>query len=217
MSKKISPILFRNYFNLISNKWVDTTFYKTNIILSEEINKIIKNFFNSLNFSVFTRIHKHEADSKNNILFEIDILFNHSFKKFYKLNIKKKLLLKKIIEQRLNTILKNKSVVILKFIKKTSKNIFKNLINYIGTQIKKKIKIKIIFDTFFKFINNPLYFYGAKLEISGRLGGIEKARTVFKNIGALKLQTVSSKIVFLTKAITTKDGIVNIKMWICIK
>lgn len=56
---------------------------------------------------------------------------------------------------------------------------------------------------------------GAKIEISGRLGGADIARTQQKKVGKVPLQSLRADIDFARVNAPTKYGIIGVKIWIC--
>lgn len=55
---------------------------------------------------------------------------------------------------------------------------------------------------------------GVKIQISGRIGGAEIARTEWHKEGKLSLNTLRNYIDYYQHAVTTKSGILGIKVWI---
>lgn len=55
---------------------------------------------------------------------------------------------------------------------------------------------------------------GAKIQIAGRLGGAEIARTETLKTGRLPLQTLRARIDYALKEALTKYGIIGVKVWI---
>ena len=58
---------------------------------------------------------------------------------------------------------------------------------------------------------------GFKIKISGRLNGVEIARSEFVNGGRVPLQTLQADINYSFQKALTKYGIIGVKVWICKK
>lgn len=58
---------------------------------------------------------------------------------------------------------------------------------------------------------------GIKYEISGRIKGVDRARTLKFLYGSVPLNTLSQKISFAKKTVYTKEGTLGVKVWITYK
>lgn len=56
---------------------------------------------------------------------------------------------------------------------------------------------------------------GFKIKVSGRLSGVEIARSEFVNGGQVPLQTLQADINYSSQEALTKYGIIGVKVWIC--
>lgn len=83
----------------------------------------------------------------------------------------------------------------------------------IGIQLEKRIPFRRIIKQI--LIKAQLLNYkGIKLQISGRLNGVEIARTEWKRYGKIPLHTLKANIDYTYHSIKTKDGIIGIKVWL---
>ena len=87
------------------------------------------------------------------------------------------------------------------------------LIIFIEKQITNKISFHRITQTVLNQIEQN-QLQGIKIKISGRLNGIEKACTEWFQEGRIPLQTLNAKIDYAQKNISTKFGLLGIKIWI---
>lgn len=58
---------------------------------------------------------------------------------------------------------------------------------------------------------------GFKVKVSGRLGGVERARSLCISGGRVPLQTLGADITYSFQEALTKYGIIGVKVWICNK
>lgn len=242
MGQKINPIGFRliNNENYLSN-WYSDKFNYSNLIKEDDIirnniNNIFKDILiidkieirrknneNNLNKYIFINIYFLYPKEKDLILF-----LNKNYNKFFlnKYNIDIKLINKNILNLT-NFLIQNK---IKYFIKDLEFNLNKEILikNYfiedlfksstliakhISVQLEKRISFrKIIFDLLskIKLTKNK----GIKIQISGRLNGIEIARTEWKKYGKIPLHTLNSKIDYSQENSKTIYGILGIKVWL---
>lgn len=87
------------------------------------------------------------------------------------------------------------------------------LAQHICKQLKNRISFnKILNETSDQLLGENIK--GAKIEVSGRLNGSEIARTEWKLIGDLPLQTLSANIKYAAKQINTIYGVYGVKVWL---
>lgn len=161
-----------------------------------------------------------ENDDNKNLLFS-KYKFKYKRKKFLKSRLQKYTLfiLRRYIKKIIYTLKiknnKNYSINI-----ELIKNNFENSVfisKYITEEIKKRIKVRRIIKVILKRIfslgiyNNIL---GLKIQISGRLNGIEMARKEWKRTGRLPLHTVKAAIDYSQEFINTVYGIIGVKVWL---
>lgn len=142
-------------------------------------------------------------------------LISKNFKKIYKFNdlifyfiaIKSREILRD-----LNNILKQNFTLKFQFVT----NLFNdaNLIaKSIGEQIKKRVPFRRVLKQTLKKAQLA-NLQGIKIELSGRLNGIDIARSEWKREGMIPLHTLNIKIDYSTHFVNTVYGIIGIKIWI---
>lgn len=197
MGKKINPIFFRlgitsSYNSLwFSNKKNYNKIFKINFLIKEILKKNL--FF--VNIS------------------DIDIIISNKLKINIYLNDLNKI----------NDFLPYLDSIILEISKIIKKNIILNFIfdEFINAkflsfsiinQINNKISIKrIIKKEVLKFNKQ---FNGCKIQVSGRLEGVDIARKEWYLFGSIPLHTIRNKIDFFFCETITQYGVIGIKTWI---
>jgi len=87
----------------------------------------------------------------------------------------------------------------------------------VGEEIGRQIKNRVTFRRAMKFsIRNAMRngAQGIKLQVSGRLGGADMARTERYKEGRTPLHTLRADIDYALTEITTTYGVIGIKVWI---
>ena len=84
---------------------------------------------------------------------------------------------------------------------------------YIGLLLEKRTPFRRIIKQILKKAEN-LNYKGLKIQLSGRLNGIEIARSEWKRYGKIPLHTLKEDIDYSYYPIQTKDGIIGIKVWL---
>ena len=77
--------------------------------------------------------------------------------------------------------------------------------------------MKQIFSTVQAFLKKDKNVEGFKISCSGRLQGVEMAKTETKKFGKISLHVFSSKVDYAEARATTGFGILGVKVWICYK
>ncbi|MGP4128226.1 MAG: 30S ribosomal protein S3 [Candidatus Carsonella ruddii] len=197
MGKKVNPIFFRlgkstQYHSL----WYsDKKKYFKNLkadILIKEIFK--KNFFfnNIIDIDIIIsnllkiNIYFNELNKIEDFIEYIDFLIIEISK-----ILKKNIIINFILEEEINS--KNLSFLILNQINNKS-------------SVKRIIKKEVL-----KLINK---FIGCKVQISGRLEGVDIARKEWYLFGSIPLHTIRNNIDFFFYEIITQYGVLGIKTWI---
>lgn len=102
--------------------------------------------------------------------------------------------------------------VFLKFIK----NPFEDAVliaKFIGEQLQKRMPFRrAMKQTFLKVENTSIK--GIKIQVSGRLNGVEIARSEWKRNGQVPLHTLRAKIDYTHHYVETVYGIIGIKIWL---
>jgi small subunit ribosomal protein S3 len=242
MGQKINPTGFRliTNKNYLSN-WYSTKFnylhsIKEDQIIRNNIENIFKNFINISKIE----INRTENDIYlNNFLF-IKISFLHQKEKetkvFLSKNYNKLFKNKDIIYLRLfsNNIMEITSFIIKRKIKsiikrlelKFNKNICVNTLflenlfedsrliaKYISSELEKRISFRRIITEVISKVQSTKN-QGIKIQISGRLNGVDIARTEWKKYGKIPLHTLDAKIDYSQENAMTTYGIIGIKVWL---
>ena len=224
MGQKVSPLIFRSRtFPYYKNIWQfskDLT-YKHNLNLSLYIKTLVQELIDNLD------------------ILGIRIKFYNKF--YIKINIilpkrlsttsTSSLYLNPLSLKYLNTLLNLKSVQQLKEFNKISKYkvsinfcvlkeplLNPEILNYfITSQLKKGEPIRKILKQLSQVIlvsREASSIGGLKLLISGRIGGIQRARKESLLIGNVPLQTLNYQIKYSSSSIKTSYGTLGIKLWL---
>lgn len=92
-----------------------------------------------------------------------------------------------------------------------------NKINLLATFISEQIRARIAFQRIIQILLSKIEntsFQGIKIQIAGRLSGIEKAKTEWYRNGKIPLNTLTAKIDYTQKTIATKYGSIGLKLWL---
>nr|YP_009695311.1 30S ribosomal protein S3 [Nitzschia alba]QEI59570.1 30S ribosomal protein S3 [Nitzschia alba] len=89
----------------------------------------------------------------------------------------------------------------------------KSIANIITEQLEKRIFFKRVVSEISKQIKKS-NIKGFKIQISGRLGGAEKAKIYWVHHGQVPLHTLRANIDYATAIAHTKYGVLGIKIWI---
>lgn len=111
--------------------------------------------------------------------------------------------------------IKKKIVINISFIR----NVFENAsltTKFIGSQIKKRVPFRRVIKQTLKKVQLTSV-RGIKIEISGRLNGIDIARSEWKRQGKVPLHTLNSIVQYSFHKVNTVYGIIGIKVWLYFK
>ncbi|UNB92044.1 30S ribosomal protein S3 [Candidatus Carsonella ruddii] len=197
MGKKINPILFRlgKTIPYHSLWYADKKKYSKQIKVDFLLREILKKnllFINISNIDIIItnilkiNIYINDLDKINEFYLFLDI-FIFEFSKILKKNI----IINFCLEEFINA-------------KILSLNILNQLENKIS--IKKIIKKEII-----KFIK---FFNGCKIQINGRIDGVDIARKEWYLIGSIPLHTIRNELDFYFCEYISQYGVLGIKTWI---
>jgi small subunit ribosomal protein S3 len=205
MGQKVNPVGFRLIINKkISSVWYENFKKYASFVQDEEL---IRNFlFKTLKNKNIVKIKIKRNQIQN--LISINIYSLKPKRYFESL-----LFLKKLYSEIYLIFNKQKNIKI---------NFFKVFfpyvkINLIINFIEQQIKNRIAFARITRQILNELpkdLIKGIKIQLSGRLEGIEKAKTEWYQEGQIPLQSLMFNIEYLQKSVFTKFGVVGIKLWI---
>ncbi len=99
------------------------------------------------------------------------------------------------------------------------KNVFEDarlISKYIASQLEKRMPFRrVMKQCIKKAMLTPIK--GIKIEVSGRLNGIDIARSEWKRKGKIPLHTLKAKIDYVKEEAQTIYGVIGIKVWIFIK
>lgn len=187
----ISKIQINRNNNCKNNK--EITFIEIKCKLNElELNNFLINFFFKINAIEFN-----------------ELLLNN-LNKIIKFILKKKIeLFIKLFQLKFNKLIKLNILFI--------KNEFEDAVliaNYISIQIKNRIPYRRVIKQTIKQIQSLTKINGIKIQISGRLNGIEIARTEWKQIGKTPLHTLNINIDYISYPVKTIYGLIGIKIWL---
>jgi small subunit ribosomal protein S3 len=87
---------------------------------------------------------------------------------------------------------------------------------YISEQLEKRIPFRRVVKQTIKKVQATT-IKGIKIEVSGRLNGIDIARSEWKRDGKVPLHTLCAKIDYTQQEAKTAYGIIGIKIWLFIK
>jgi small subunit ribosomal protein S3 len=242
MGQKVNVNIFRlnlnnNYIsNWYANKKLYSKFLQEDNFIRYNINIFLKNLILLSNIYIYRILDKYiyiKLDILYPKIYEIyNILLNYL--KINLNNVNSNILiylnkLNKNLKILFNFFLKNKiKKLIFLFQKKINKKLFIK-INFIKNpyynvnlitklildQIKKRISYRRILNQMIAKMEN-FNIKGIKIQISGRLDGIEIARSEWKKYGIMPLQTLNVNIVYNSNYIKTNYGIIGVKTWLYI-
>lgn len=191
-------------------------------------------------------VHRKKADSLDNQLVDIKVysLFPRAkemyrkvinyFEKIKDPSIQKALYLlinkKAKLAPFVSLLLKRLSLEVISDLQKKSNNLYKisfhfiknpfedaNLIaKYVSSQLEKRIPFRRVIKQCLRKVSLTA-IKGVKIELSGRLNGIEIARSEWKRQGKIPLHTLKAKIDYVTHEAYTIYGVIGIKVWLFIK
>lgn len=89
------------------------------------------------------------------------------------------------------------------------------LANYLSTQLTKNRSYRQVLKKVFQKGRKFSFLKGIRIACSGRLGGVELAKTEVKKMGQTSLNIFSEKIDYSSTKVLTKFGIIGVKVWVC--
>ena len=89
------------------------------------------------------------------------------------------------------------------------------LANYLTTLLAKNRSHRQILKKVFQRAQKFSFLKGVRIACSGRLNGVEIAKTEVKKIGQTSLSIFAEKIDYASTKVTTKFGVIGIKVWVC--
>jgi small subunit ribosomal protein S3 len=222
-----------------SNKKAYSTLIEEDFIIRSKVDEFFKDFL-SLSKVEINRI-KQEKTEKEYVNITIHSLFPRA-KEMYRKVIKYFSENPETENSKAIAILNNSKGNLKRFTSLILKRIVRNLIRYLQIKTKKNylIDIKFIKNPFedaaliAKFVSEQLEkrtpfrrvvkqtikkvqrteMKGIKIEVSGRLNGIEIARSEWKRDGNVPLHTLKAKIDYVHQRAETIYGVIGIKVWL---
>ena len=222
-----------------SNKKAYSTLIEEDFLIRSKVDEFFKDFL-SLSKVEINRI-KQEKSDKEYVNITIHSLFPRA-KEMYRKVIKYFSENQDAENSKVVTILNNSKGNLKRFTSLILKRIVRNLIRYLQVKTKKSylIDIKFIKNPFedaaliAKFVSEQLEkrtpfrrvvkqtikkvqrteMKGVKIEVSGRLNGIEIARSEWKRDGKVPLHTLKAKIDYVHQRAETIYGVIGIKVWL---
>ncbi len=238
MGQKTDPRSFRlKRKNLYVSDWFNTKLnyshqIKEDNIIRNTINKYLNYYLKISNIKIIKinkklfinifSLYPNAKDFSKNLNYFFKNFKNFEENNFLnilkdKLNYKKfiYLVFKLLINNLKRTLQKetNKKIFIkLNFIKNTFED-SKLVAIFIKDQIERRIPYRrILKQTIKKVLETTIE--GVKIEVSGRLNGIEMARNEWKREGRVPLHTIDANISYSTERAKTIYGIIGIKVWL---
>lgn len=89
------------------------------------------------------------------------------------------------------------------------------LANYLSTQLAKNRSYRQVLKKVFQKAKKFSFLKGIRIACSGRLGGVELAKTEVKKMGQTSLNIFAEKIDYSSTKVSTKFGIIGVKVWVC--
>ena len=222
-----------------SNKKAYSTLIEEDFLIRSKVDEFFKDFL-SLSKVEINRI-KQEKTDKEYVNITIHSLFPRA-KEMYRKVIKYFSENPDAENSKVVTILNNSKGNLKRFTSLILKRIVRNLIRYLQVKTKKSylIDIKFIKNPFedaaliAKFVSEQLEkrtpfrrvvkqtikkvqrteMKGVKIEVSGRLNGIEIARSEWKRDGKVPQHTLKAKIDYVHQRAETIYGVIGIKVWL---
>jgi small subunit ribosomal protein S3 len=232
MGQKVNPTIYRlknKDINLYSTWIKNSNQFSQGIIKDYNLRKkIIKEFpffGNTLDIYVFRNssyisknalinikivaIYPKEKEIRYFIKKNTGTLNTDTLKESYIVYIKNKI--KNFIDSQF---VENKNIFCYSFV--FYKSIYENprlICNYIANLIQKRVPYKrILKEVIQNSINSSIK--GLKIMLSGRLNGAEIAKTEFKLVGTMPLQSIDKNIKMCKIPVKTVYGIIGIKVWV---
>ena len=88
---------------------------------------------------------------------------------------------------------------------------------FIAYLLESQKSTKQVFAVAQKLLKKDKTVEGFKISCSGRLQGVEMAKTETKKFGKISLHVFSSKVDYAQSKASTPFGILGVKVWICYK
>lgn len=121
----------------------------------------------------------------------------------------------KLIHKKLILLIGGNKKILVKIIKIMKPNAEANLIgDFMIEQLEKRVTFRRAIGKAIKRINLEENIKGIKIQLSGRLNGIDMARTEWVHEGRVPLQTLRADIDYAEKQAKTIYGIIGIKIWL---
>nr|YP_009121389.1 ribosomal protein S3 [Thecamonas trahens]AJF36632.1 ribosomal protein S3 [Thecamonas trahens] len=181
------------------------------------IKEFIKSFCSTNNLNLGPVFIKR---SQNNLFVFIGLQFDNTNKNKNSIN---KDLFTKELKVKLEQFTESKTHIFISSINNELYNA-KLLSNFIADNLTKLRNYSSIFQSILRNLNInkgsiklQRAIQGIKVHLSGRLNGVDRARTVKFNWGSLPLNTLKTKIEFAKNTAYTKYGTIGIKVWIAFK
>lgn len=207
MGRKINPLVFRSKYKYKKSNWVgDSGTYSK--FLNEDflLRKFIYNFFakEGINVNSIYIFRKQTSIlTKQVALYFVIYLSKLKSQKLFE----KTVYLKNLIQKNFCN---NNAFVHIQLLEGQEHQIILGKFNSLTSRIKQQAAVKLIISNFILSLQKINRILGAKVIVKGRINGSEKARMLKENFGLINLQKINSKVGFLTKFISTKDGIINV-------
>lgn len=226
--------------NWYSTKILYSKLIEEDFLIRQKTNEFFQDFLTISDIRI-NRLNSQNGD-KELVAIEINALFPRAKEMYKKINryLLEDVNISKLVSRsfgislsklNLKTItsflLKRKTRELIRFLQlRTTKNYFikinfiKNtfedstlIAKYISDQLEKRVQFKRVIKQTIKKVNLTL-IKGIKVEVSGRLNGIEIARSEWKRDGKIPLHTLKANIDYAQHIAKTVHGIIGIKIWL---
>jgi ribosomal protein S3 len=169
-----------------------------------------------------------DDDLENDNLSDSEIRTQNFLKNYFQIRKENLDIAKEKIQKYFLSTLKYKSQIVLDNFQKQTNKIYKIkfffikskyrsstlIAKFIKQKLQKRIPFRRIIKKILTKVKNIKLIQGIKIELSGRLNGIEIARSEWKREGRIPLQTLSAKIDYTHEKANTIYGIIGIKVWL---
>lgn len=226
--------------NWYATKQLYSSYLKEDNLFRQKIFEIVEPFFTIASLKIFRK----KGVNNTFIYFDLTLLYPKEKEFFYKISkhlnngnnteLSKKIVSMLALKESEDFTLKTFVILLIDFLKQeivsnfdSTSNVFFFKVNfisnpftnaaltakYIGEQLTTKTPFRRIVK---QVLENAKYstIKGMMIELSGRLNGVEMARTEKKKWGTIPLHTLQASIEYAQHEINTIYGIIGIKIWI---
>lgn len=191
-------LFFNNYLNNTGSNTSTNSFVITDIRICRKFNSI-RIFISGSSLNSFL-LQKNTEDNSYNLLDSLRIFINKKLKPLYENNEIKSKVFPRIVINIIESPDLNLNAI---FVTKCLIHDFEN-----------RVPFRRALKSILRKIQKQENLRGVKIKVSGRLNGIEMARSEWVKKGRIPLQTIDAKIEYCQDIAQTIYGILGIKVWI---